>query len=273
MKQRSFVYQVFVLSLVLTFCLAAQAGAAGKSIKAGFCPGPYAGLFRAAVLPGLQAKGWQVGFVEYPDFSQPNMALASGEIDLNFFQHSVYLEHFKKQHNLELSVVAPMPTIAMGIYSESIAALDKIPDGARMAAPDDPTNLARALRLLKSVGLVEMDASINPSAYAIKDITENPRSLKIVTMNATKTADALKEMELAIVNGNFAIFAGLDVSRALHMETLTPDMLNVIAIRTASKGTDLEKDLIEVLKSQAYRNVILDPRRMYKSFQQPANLP
>ena len=269
MKKRSFAYLVFALSLVLTFCLAAQAEAAGKNIKAGFCPGPYAGMFRAAVLPGLQAKGWQVEFVEYPDYSQPNPALASGEIDLNFFQHTVFLEHAKKQNNLDLSVVSAMPTIAMGIYSESVASPDKIADGSRIAAPDDPTNLARALRLLKSVGLVEMDASANPAAYAIKDITGNPRNFKIVTMNATETADALKEMELAVVNGNFAIFAGLDASKALYMETLAPDMLNVIAIRTASKGTDLENDLLEVLKSEAYSKVISDPKRMYKSFQQP----
>jgi len=273
MPKRNFVYRVFVLLIVLTFCFVAQTEAAGKSIKAGFCPGPYAGLFRAAVLPGLQAKGWQVEFVEFPDFSQPNKALASGEIDLNFFQHSVFLEHFKKQNNVELSVVAAMPTIGMGIYSESITSLDKIPNGARIAVPDDPTNLARALRMLKAAGLVKMSASADPAVYAIKDITDNPRNLKIVTMNATKTADALKEMELAVVNGNFAIFAGLDISRALYKEVLTPDMLNVIAIRTASKGTDLERDLLEVLRSEAYQKVIFDPRRIYKSFQHPAKQP
>ena len=274
MKYRSIPYILwFSLALCLTVNGQTSAGEAEKVIRAGFCPGPYASLFYSAIRPGLQAKGYRIEFREYPDFVQPNLALANNEIDLNMFQHSVYLENFKKQHNLELSVVAIVPTISMGIYSLSVPSLDRIPNGARMAIPDDPTNMARALRLLNAAGLVVMNPTANPAAYTEKDIWGNPHNFRIVPAEASKIADLLEETEMAVVNGNFAIYAGLSTSQMLYAESLAPDMLNVIAIRTYSKGTELEKDLISVIKSDAYNKVISDSMRIYNSFQKPAAQP
>jgi len=250
-----------------------EARAAEKIIRAGFCPGPYASLFYAALRPGLQAKGYRIEFREYPDYVKPNLALVNNEIDCNMFQHSVYLENFKKQHKADISAVAIVPTVSMGIYSLSVPSLDRIPNNARTTIPNDPANMARALRLLQAAALINMNPAANPAAYTEKDITTNPRALTIIPLDATGVADSLKDAELAVVNGNFAIYAGLTASQALYSESLTPNMLNVIAIRTSDKGTDLEKDLIDVIKSEAYNKVISDPLRIYNAFQKPAAQP
>jgi D-methionine transport system substrate-binding protein len=261
-----------LLGLCLAFCPVANgtARAAEKIIRAGFCPGPYASLFYAAIRPGLEDKGYRIEFKEYPDYVKPNLALAGNEIDCNLFQHSAYLENFKKQQNVDQSAVAAVPTISMGVYSLSLPSLDNIPDGAKVAMPGDPANLARALRVLSAAKLVDMAPEADPAAYTQANIGDNPHNLKIVPMDADKVADALQEVDLAVVNGNFALYAGLSMSRMLYAESLAPNMFNVIAIRTSSKGTDLEKDLIAVLTSDAYNAIISDPLRLYSLFQKPA---
>ncbi len=271
MKKR--IVYLTVLFAVFAFAIftgAPKALAAEKVIKAGFCPGPYASLFYAAIKPGLEAKGYRIEFKEYPDYVQPNLALSSGEIDLNMFQHLVYLENFKKQRGIDLTAIAFIPTISMGIYSKTVPSLNEVPSGAKIAIPSDPTNKARAFRLMKTARLLIMDAQANPAQYSEDDIQDNPHNLKIISVDAAKTADELDNVALAAINGNFAIFAGLDIARVLFSEVLAKDFINVIAIRTSAVNSQMHKDLLDVLKSPEYKRITEDPKRIYSSFQKPS---
>ena len=120
-----------------------------KEIKFGATAGPYSDMLTKAIVPGLEEKGYTVEVVEFSDYIQPNNALDNGDIDANLFQHTIYLENFAKQNNMDLTALISVPTAPMGIYSNKYKSLDEVKDGATIAIPNDPTNAARAFNTLQ----------------------------------------------------------------------------------------------------------------------------
>ncbi|GAP13326.1 ABC-type metal ion transport system, periplasmic component/surface antigen [Longilinea arvoryzae] len=185
----------------------------------GVSPVPHGDILKF-VQENLAAKaGLDLKLVEFTDYVQPNLALADGTIDANFFQHVPYMEDFGKQHNLDLVAVVAVHIEPLGIYSNKIQSLSDLPDGAVVAIPNDATNGGRALKLLEANGLLKLKDGVGYAA-TVQDIVENPKHLDIKELEAAQLVRALDDVSIAVINGNFAIEAGLKpASQALALES------------------------------------------------------
>ena len=242
-----------------------------KDIVVGVCAGPYGDMFKDAIQPSLEKKGYKVTIKEFSDYVQPNKALANKEIDVNMFQHSVYLKKFATGNKLELTAITEIPTAGMGVYSNKVKSLDELKEGALVTLPDDPTNLTRALKVLAAAGLVKINPKVDIATATEKDLSENSKKLKFKLIEAPQLPRTLDSADLAVVNGNYAISAGLSVSEAIYNEKLSERYVNVIAVRTADADAQLSKDIREIVKSSEFKSVIDDPKGQYSYFQKPAD--
>ncbi|AEY68133.1 MetQ/NlpA family ABC transporter substrate-binding protein [Clostridium sp. BNL1100] len=241
----------------------------GKEVVFGVAPGPYGDMVKLAIQPELEKKGYTVKLMEFSDYVQPNIALGNGEINVNLFQHTVYLENFAKEHNLDLSPVISVPTASMGIFSKKYKKLGELPDGATVTLPNDVPNLARALRFLVQVNLITLKPDIDLTKASERDIAENPKKLVFTPAEAAQLPRTLDSADIAIINGNFAISAGLKLSDAVAKEKLDESYKNIIAVKTSDKETQFVKDIEEIVKSQEFRNVIKDDKNVFKDFDFP----
>jgi D-methionine transport system substrate-binding protein len=248
----------------------AAAAPSGKDVVFGVSPGPYGDMVRKAIAPGLEKRGYKVTVKEFSDYVQPNLALANGSINANLFQHSVYLAKFSADKGLKLSPILSVPTAGAGLYSRRIKSLDELKPGDELVVSNDPTNLARHLRFLQKVGLVKLRPDADPAKVSEKDVVENPRQLKIRPIEAAQAPRALDSVTLVVVNGNFAVAAGIPLSSAIVTEQLDETLKNVVAVRTEDLDAPLGKDIRAVLESKEFRAAIDDPNGQFKDFQKPA---
>ena len=240
-----------------------------KTIKFGTCPGPYADMVKYALKPSLEAKGYTIEVIEFSDYVQPNLALSKGEIDANLFQHEVYFENFKTEHNLELTKLINVPTAGLGIYSNKYKELSEVEEGATLTVPNDVTNLRRALKEAQNAGLLTIDETVDATAFSEKDITSNPLNLAVTGVEAAQLPRTLDSADLAAVPGNFALAAGMDLSSAIYTETLAEEMKNIIAVQTKDKDAQFVKDIIDVVESEDFKNVIEGSDYDFSAFQKP----
>lgn len=268
---RLFAAILVAATLVATALLAgcSKADAKKDELKIGVCPGPYGDMFVEAIKPSLEKKGYTVTIVEFSDYVQPNKALAAGEISANMFQHTVYLKKFSADNGLDLTYITEIPTAGMGVFSATIKSLDAIPDGATVAIPNDATNLSRSIRVLEQTGLVKIKADVQPSVATQNDLSENPKNLKFVEIEAPQLPRSLDSVDIAVVNGNYALSAGLKLADALYNEKIAEGYVNCIAVRTADKDAKFAKDIASIVKSDDFRKVIEDPTKQYISFHRP----
>lgn len=248
-----------LVALALTVCGAGSASAAGKTIKVGASPTPHAEILRAAA-PLLKAKGYDMEIVEYADYVQPNVALNSGELDANYFQHKPYMDDFNKQKGTKLMAMAFIHYEPFGIYAGRCKNLKDLKDGAIVSVPNDTTNEARALLLLKDQGLIGLK---NNSLTATRlDINSNPKHLKIEEIEAPQLARSLPDVDVSIINGNFALLGGLKVKDALAAERndslAAATFANIVAVRAGDENRPELKALCEVLKSDQLKKFMVD---------------
>jgi D-methionine transport system substrate-binding protein len=239
-------------------------------LKVGFCPGPYSDLWKKAIAPQLEKKGYSISYVEFSDYVQPNLALANKEINVNMFQHSIYLNNFSKQHNLSLSLVTEIPTVGMGIWSNTTKSIAETKKGAVVTIPNDETNMARGLRVLEAAGLIKLKDGIDKSKATVDDIGENSLELKIVPTEAAQIPRTLDSADLAVVNGNFAVSAGLNPTDSLYNEVLGEGYVNVIAVRTEDLDKQFVKDIKEAATNDEFKAIVDDPQNGFSGFQKPA---
>ncbi len=266
---RGLVLVVLVLTLLLSMT-ACDKKENSKNLKVGVAAGPYGDMFLEAIAPSLEEKGYKVEIVEFTDYVQPNLALANKEIDLNMFQHTVYLENFSKEHDLDLTAIKEIPTAGMGIFSQTATKLEDLPEGAKVAIPNDPTNLTRAIRVLEQAGLVTIDPSTDPKTATQYTLSENPKNLEFVEIEAPQLPRSLDSVDIAVVNGNYAIGAGLKLSEALYNEVLAEGYVNAIVVRTKDKESKFAKDIVSIVESDAFKAVIEDETKQYVSFHRPS---
>lgn len=246
------------------------AQAAPVVIKVGASPVPHAAILKA-VVPLLAAQGIDLKIVEFTDYVQPNLALENKELDANYFQHVPYLDDFNAQHGTHIVPAAKVHFEPLGLYpgkTKSLAALKK---GATIAVPNDTTNEARALLLLESAGIVKVNHAAGLKA-TVKDITDNPRSIKVKELEAAQVARALPDVDLAVINGNYAIDAGLsaakDALKAEDKDSLAAKTYaNILAIRAGDEKRPELVALAKALNSPEVKKFILDT---YKGAVQPA---
>ncbi|MGN0288214.1 MAG: MetQ/NlpA family ABC transporter substrate-binding protein [Lachnospiraceae bacterium] len=228
------------------------------TIKVGATPAPHAEILEI-VKDNLQEKGYNLEIVEYNDYILPNNAVQDGELDANFFQHTPYLEDFNAQNGTTLVDVATIHFEPFGLYAGKTASLEELQEGAKVAVPNDTTNEARALLLLEAQGLIKLKEGVGISATKI-DIVENPLNLEIVELEAAQIARTLPDVDIAAINGNYAVDAGLKLSDALAVEAA--DSLaaqtygNVLVVKEGNEDSEVTKALIEVLLSEEVKEYI-----------------
>ncbi|CAH2031975.1 MetQ/NlpA family ABC transporter substrate-binding protein [Trichlorobacter ammonificans] len=252
---------------------------ATQEIKVGVAPGPYGDLFKKAIKPGLEKKGYKVEIKEFSDYVQPNLALSNGSIDTNLFQHLPYLEKFSKDKGLKISPITfskepakaiTVPTAGLGLYSRKIRSVDQLKRGDEITIANDPTNLSRALRFLQKSGLITIKKEIDPAKASEKDIADNPKGLKIRPIEAAQIPRTLDSVSIAVINGNYAIAAGIPLDSALLKEELDENLKLVVAVRTDDLNKPFAKDIQSVLESADFRQAVYNKNYLFKDFQFPA---
>lgn len=262
-KAFSLVLAALLTVFALTGCSNGSSGAGDAQktvIKVGASPSPHAEILEQ-VVDAMAEKGYTLQIVEYTDYVQPNLALESGDLDANYFQHKPYLEDFNDKNGTHLVPVANIHYEPYGLYAGKTKSLDELPDGATIAVPNDASNEARALLLLEATGLIKLKPDAGLLA-TVMDITENPKNLKIMEIEAAQLPRSLPDVDMAVINGNYALDAGLSVKDALAVEDkdsiAAERYANILVVKEGNEKNPGILALIEVLQSEAVKNYIND---------------
>ena len=249
MKKIIVIALVAILSVVSVFAqAAAETQSSTTKIVVGATPEPHAALL-SLVVDDLAAQGITLEIKEFTDYVTPNDAVEYGEIDANYFQHIPYLESFNTEHGYHLVNAGGIHVEPIALYSSKYSSLSDLPNGAVIAIPNDPTNEGRALLLLQSAGLIKLRADAGLEAIPL-DITENQKNFKFSEIEAATLPRVLSDVDAAIINGNYAIPAGLVATRdGLFVEGADSPYVNVIAVKEGNENNPAIKALIEALKS------------------------
>ena len=248
-----------VLALTLVLSLAACGGKSNeKTIKVGATPAPHAEILEV-IADNLAEAGWTLEIVEFDDYVIPNTSLEEGELDANYFQHITYMKNFNEEYGINMVSAAGIHYEPFGLYAGKTTSIDALADGAQIAVPNDATNEARALLLMEQVGLIKLAEGVGIGATK-DDIVENPKSIEIVEMKADLLTTTLQDVDMAVINGNYAIGAGLKVADALAVEAAdgaaADAYVNVIAVMAGKENNAKIQALVKALKSDAVKAFI-----------------
>lgn len=253
---------IIAIILVLTLCLCLTACAAKNettTLKVAASSTPHAEIL-AQVKDVLAEQGIELVVTEYGDYIVPNTAVEDGLEDVNYFQHQPYLDQFNEENGTHLVSVAAIHYEPFGIYPCKTKSLDAIPDGATVAVPNDATNEARALQLLEANGLITLREGAGLNATP-NDIVDNPYNLDFLELEAAMLPTVTTEVDLAAINGNFALQAGFSSAKdAIALEDADSEaaqtFANIIVVKEGNEDNAAVKALIEALKSDAVRDYI-----------------
>ena len=256
------------LALALTACggsgsstaatTATSSDSSDNVITVGASPSPHAEILDA-IKDELASEGYELKVVEYNDYVQPNVALSDGDLDANYFQHLPYLENYNEENGTDLVSAAAVHFEPMGLYAGKSSDINNVPDGAKIAVPSDATNEARALLLLQDQGVIKLKDGVGLEATA-NDIEENPHNIELVEVEAAAVARTLEDADFGVINGNYALSAGLDTSAALASEGADSEAAqtyaNIVAVRNGDEESDKTKALVKALTSETARKFI-----------------
>ncbi len=223
------------------------------ALSVGVTAGPHV-LIMEEVRKQAQAENINLKIIEFNDFILPNAALNEGDIDFNSYQHQPFLDEQIKSRGYKLVSIAKTIILPLGIYSSKHAGLSDIQDGATIALPNDPTNLGRALNLLKKAKLIELNDAENPS---ILDITANPKKLKLVELEAPQIPRVLVDVDYGITNTDWIMLAGIDPNSALLSEDKDSPYANIIVTRSDNQNNPEILRIVEIYHSDHIKNYIL----------------
>lgn len=236
---------------------------AGEKITVAASVTPHAEIL-AKAKEILAGQGYDLEVKEFEDYVQPNNVVESGEFDANYFQHVNYLNSFNEENGTHLTIAenGKIHYEPFGIYGGTKKSLDEVADGDAIAVPNDTTNEARALLLLQQEGLIKLKDGAGIIA-TVNDIAENPHNLKIVEIEAAQVSKQLPDVAYAVINGNYAMQAGLSVEKdALAVESADGDAIqqyvNIIAVKEGNESLPKIKALTGVLHSDEIKQFIND---------------
>lgn len=222
-----------------------------NEIYIGTIAGPESELVEVAKDIALQKYGLKIKIIEFEDYTIPNIALSDGSIDANMFQHLPYLELAIKYKGFNLVSIGETFVYPMGVYSGKHESISDLPQGAKITIPIDPSNGARALRLLAKAKLITIE-DVDDMQLSPKSILSNPRGLKIIELDAAQLPRTLNEVDASVINTNFAIPAGLTPSKhAIFVETKDSPYANIVVVRAQDKDQLKFSQLMDALHSQA----------------------
>ena len=246
-----------IFSTLFVLLVAASLFAGGGKDKAtnvltvGATPEPHAEMLKL-VVDDLALQGITLKVMEFTDYVTPNEALESGQIDANFFQHLPYMDSFNAERGYHLVNAGGIHIEPMALYSKKLKSLSELKD-ATIAIPNDPTNEGRALLLLQSAGLIKLDPAAGITATPI-NIIENPNNLKFTELEAATMPRILADVDAAVINGNYAIPAGLIASKdGLFVEGSDSPYVNIIAVKD---GNQTDKKIVALVKALQSQKII-----------------
>lgn len=239
---------------------------AATVLKVGASPTPHVPILEA-VKPLLAKEGITLKIIEFQDYVQPNLALAEGELDANFFQHLPYLNQFCKDRKLDLTAIAKVHVEPIGVYSKKIKSLKQLKEKSIVAIPNDPTNGGRALLLLQQAKLIELRKGAGLAATEL-DIVKNPKKLQFKALEAAQLPRVLADVDIAVINTNYALTINLVPTKdALFIEGRESPYANILVVRTKDKNNPALLKLAKALNSKTVKNFIL---KTYKGSIVPA---
>jgi D-methionine transport system substrate-binding protein len=251
-------FRLLRLSLVLFVALVAAAAHA-QTLTVAASAIPHAEILEF-VKPQLRTEGVDLRIKVFTDYVQPNLQVEEHQLDANFFQHKPYLDAFNREHGTHLVVVpgSAVHVEPFGAYSKRIHDVAQLRDGAVIAVPNDPSNSARALLLLQKQGLIKLKDPADILATS-HDVIFNPRHLKIRELEAATLPRVLDDVDLALINTNYALAAGLAPTRdALFIEGADSPYANLVAARADNVNSSALRKLVEALRSPAAKKFIQD---------------
>lgn len=232
-----------------------QAATPPVKIVVGVTPKPH-GEILEIVKPLLAEQNIELEIKPFTDYVLLNPALKDGQIDANFFQHIPYLEDYNDQNNADLIWTVKVHAEPMGVYSKKIEDLEQLEDGARVGIPNDATNGGRALAVLENAGLIELREGAGITATD-RDIESNPKNLKVQMMDAPMLARALDDLDICVINSNYAIEANLNpVQDSIFMEAKDTPFANVLTVRPEDKDNDALIKLGAALQSPTVKEFL-----------------
>lgn len=236
-------------ALVLWGC--SSPDAAVDSLRVGTISGPETQVMEVAKQVALEQSGLKVEIVTFADYILPNTALTDGSLDVNVFQHQVYLDHYLNAHpDAKLVTVGKTFVYPVGIYSSKYT-LATLPKDSKVAIPNDPSNGARALLLLEKAGLITLRHR-DANSVTLADVETNPKDLKIIALDAAQLPRALPDVGLAVINTNYSLLAGLVPSKhALLLEDHDSPYANIVVVRAGFENDPRVLQLVEALHAPA----------------------
>jgi D-methionine transport system substrate-binding protein len=250
--------KVLALTAALAVSATVYAGTTASAktlttITVGASPSPHA-VILAYIKPQLKALGYNLKIVNFDDYVLPNKALTDKSLDANYFQHQPYLTDYNTKNKTNIVSAGAIHYEPLGIYAGKAKSLSALQSGATIAVPNDTTNEARALLLLQDNKLITIKKGKGIDA-TVKDIATNPKNLNFKELDAAQIARSLNDVDLGVINGNYALSAGLSISNALAKESATSvaakTYANIIAVRKGDQNRPEIKSLVKVLKSAA----------------------
>jgi len=244
---------VAVASLATSFGVRADDNS--KVIRVGTVGGPDAQVW-AVVQKVAKREGLDVKVIEFNDYVQPNAALDAGDLDANSFQHQPYLDSQIKQRGYKLVSAGLTYISPIGVYSKKLKSLNDLPQRAKIAVPNDPSNENRALLLLQANGVIKLNAGAgtNGNNATPLDVAANPKKVKLVELDAAQLPRALSDVDAAVINTNYALAAGLQPTKdAIALEDIHSPYANVIAVRAQDKDKPWVKKLVAAYQSEDVR--------------------
>lgn len=242
-----------VMALLATSFISA---AFAEVIKVGATPIPHAEILEF-IKPELKKEGYELEIKVFNDYVVPNLAVEDGDLDANYFQHIPYLNEFNANKGTHLVKTAGVHLEPMGIYSKKIKSLKDLKDGATISIPNDPTNESRALDVLVNAKLIEVDNSAKLRTPL--DITKNSKNLKFKELEAATLPRTLDDVDIAVINTNFAMNANLNPTKdALALESKDSPYVNIVVVKEGNQNSKKIKALDAALNTKAVKDFIAD---------------
>lgn len=243
-----------LLSILSLAVFIGNSAFAGK-VKIGATPVPHAEILNH-IKPVLAKEGVDIEIIEFTDYVTPNLALNDGDIQANFFQHKPYLNKFSEERGLKLTSAGNVHVEPLGVFSKNVKSIADLKEGAKFAIPNDPSNGGRALILLHNNGVITLKDPAN--LYSTEaDIIQNPKKLKFIALEAAQLPRVLRDVEAAVINGNFALEADLNPSKdAILIEGKESPYANILVVKEGNQENEDIKKIIEALQSETTKQFI-----------------
>ncbi|MBQ7736280.1 MAG: MetQ/NlpA family ABC transporter substrate-binding protein [Oscillospiraceae bacterium] len=233
--------------------------AAAVKLRIAATPVPHAEILEIAKTL-LAEQGIELEIVIYTDYVQPNLVVDSGELDANYFQHTPYMDSFNAENGTNIVSAGLIHYEPFGVFAGKTASIADLPDGAKISIPNDATNGARALLLLQQEGVITLKEGVGIEATKY-DIVDNPKNVELVEMEAAQLPLSLSDVDLAVINGNYALDAGLNpATDALAIEDASGDaaqyFANLVGVKAGNENSEAIKALVAALQSQEVKDFI-----------------